>query len=145
MLVEAIIKSKLIRSESSEEEYGDWRKVHKEKVKYLVPTDEVTYDHGFWELPDDSEKGYVAYARYSEGNTYGTSKGHILVLSVFASEDDAQRCIEAVKTAVDGGQFLNTIPFKEREIYISPLTGYFNQCEALKVKKCKVRKGFGTE
>ena len=78
-------------------------------------------------IEDLSDYGYLVYASYSDGDTFGTTHGHIDMICVFDKYSDAERAQDdLVKDSYD--------------MKYKPWTGYFASLSGFHIKKIRVVK-----
>jgi hypothetical protein len=98
------------------------------------------HEEGEYELPDGTTEAYVVYAFYGDGDTFGHSSGDLLILGVYADLWKAKYLEDEVRTIVNGGSYCSEVLDHDgNSIWISDLTGYFNQCEKITTERFDIK------
>lgn len=135
-------------SESSHDRYGDyvnWSEVYNYSVKSVNLSRIVgNYDYDEFEVPFDVVEGdevFVVYARYSDGDSFGTARGKGEIIEVFKDKKLADLCVGIVNQLPEYEEKIR-YPISDNQFRVvqNIFRDHFVDLDFVDIEKLKVQK-----
>lgn len=127
-----------------DEEYGEWRRDYDYSVTSVVLSQPGNWDYDEFEVPFEVAEGdevFVVYARYSDGDSFGTARGKGEIVEVFKDRQLANVCRGIIEQSPKLGVSIS-YPISEtliRKIQ-NMFRDYFVDLNLVDIKKFKIQK-----